>query len=109
MTNVIQFSHSEKFSIYYEIKFYFNSENFELYKIVAHFIWSLKKINSKWYLINKEKKESNLIKDEYFFRIFEQDKDYLEWVVIKLAGTIQSDKIQEEKNKKMKFWKNLCK
>lgn len=97
---VIQFSHSGKFSIYCEIKFYFTSTNFELYKIVPHFIWSFKKINSKWYLVDKERKESNLIKKEYFFKIFEQDKDDLEWVVIKLAGTIQSDKIQEEKNKK---------
>lgn len=97
---VIQFNHSGIFSINDEIKFYFTSENFELYKIVAHFIWSLKKINSKWYLIDKEKKESNLIKEEYFFRIFEQDKDYLEWAIIKLAGAIKNDKIQEEKNKK---------
>lgn len=97
---VIQFNHSGIFSINDEIKFYFTSENFELYKIVAHFIWSLKKTNSKWYLIDKEKKESNLIKEEYFFRIFEQDKDYLEWAIIKLAGAIKNDKIQEEKNKK---------
>lgn len=48
----------------------------------------------------QRKKESNLIKEEYFFRIFEQDKDYLEWAIIKLAGTIKNDKIQEEKNKK---------
>jgi len=41
-----------------------------------------------------------LIKEEYFFRIFEQDKDYLEWAIIKLAGAIKNDKIQEEKNKK---------
>ena len=97
---VIQFNHSGIFSINDEIKFYFTSENFELYKIVAHFIWSLKKINSKWYLIDKEKKESDLIKEEYFFRIFEQNKDYLEWAIINLAGTIKNDKIQEEKNKK---------
>ena len=54
---VIQFNHSGIFSINDEIKFYFTSENFELYKIVAHFIWSLKKINSKWYLIDKKKKK----------------------------------------------------
>ena len=48
----------------------------------------------------QKKKESNLIKEEYFFRIFEQDKDYLEWAIIKLAGAIKNDKIQEEKNKK---------
>ena len=41
-----------------------------------------------------------MIKEEYFFRIFEQDKDYLEWAIIKLAGAIKNDKIQEEKNKK---------
>lgn len=97
---VIRFSHSREFSISDEIKFYFTSENFELYKIVPHFIWSLKKINSKWYLVDKEKKESNLIKEEYFFRIFEQDKDYLEWAIIKLAGAIKNDKIQEEQNQK---------
>lgn len=50
--------------------------------------------------MDKEKKESNLIKEEYFFRIFEQDKDYLEWAIIKLAGTIKNDKIQEEQNRK---------
>lgn len=97
---VIRFEHPGEFSIYYEIKFYFTSENFELYKIVPHFIWSLKKINSKWYLVDKEKKESNLIKEEYFFRIFEQDKDYLEWAIIKLAGAIKNDKIQEKQNQK---------
>lgn len=97
---VIRFEHPGEFSIYYEIKFYFTSTNFELYKIVPHFIWSFKKINSKWYLVDKERKESNLIKEEYFFRIFEQDKDYLEWAIIKLAGTIKNDKIQEEQNRK---------
>lgn len=97
---VIRFEHPGEFSINDEIKFYFNPTNFELYKIVPHFIWSFKKINSKWYLVDKEKKESNLIKEEYFFRIFEQDKDYLEWAIIKLAGTIKNDKIQEEKNEK---------
>ena len=50
--------------------------------------------------MDKEKKESNLIKEEYFFRIFEQDKDYLEWAIIKLAGAIKNDKIQEEQNQK---------
>lgn len=97
---VIRFEHPGEFSIYYEIKFYFTSTNFGLYKIVPHFIWSFKKINSKWYLVDKERKESNLIKEEYFFRIFEQDKDYLEWAIIKLAGTIKNDKIQEEENRK---------
>ena len=97
---VIQFEHPGELSINDKIKFYFTPTNFELYKIVAHFIWDLKKINSKWYLIDKQKKESNLIKEEYFFRIFEQDKDYLEWAIIKLAGAIKNDKIQEEKNKK---------
>jgi len=32
--------------------------------------------------------------------MFEQNKDYLEWEIIKLAGAIRNDKIQEEKNKK---------
>lgn len=98
---VIQFEHPGVFSCENdEIKFYFTPENFELYKIVAHFIWDLKKINSKWYLIDKEKKESDFIKEKYFFRMFEQNKDYLKWEIIKLAGTIKNDKIQDEQNRK---------
>ena len=104
---VIQFEHSGELSINDKIKFYFTPTNFELYKIVAHFIWDLKKINSKWYLIDKQKKESDFIKEEYFFRMFEQNKDYLEWEIIKLAGTIKNDKTMEKENKKNEILKNF--
>ena len=48
-----------------------------------------------------------MIKEEYFFRIFEQDKDYLEWAIIKLAGAIKNDKIQEEQNQKNEILKKF--
>ena len=67
----------------------------------------MKKINSKWYLIDKQKKESDFIKEEYFFRMFEQNKDYLEWEIIKLAGTIKNDKTMEKENKKNEILKNF--
>lgn len=58
-------------------------------------------------MIDKQKKESDFIKEEYFFRMFEQNKDYLEWEIIKLAGTIKNDKTMEKENKKNEILKNF--
>lgn len=39
--------------------------------------------------------------------MFEQNKDYLEWEIIKLAGTIKNDKTMEKENKKNEILKNF--